>query len=152
MCLFIYVSTYLFVSPPRTHRQQRCLYIHKSMKFFVESAMGWLRLVGSLKLQVSFAEYSLFYRALLQKRPIILSILLTEATPYPPNIQHNKTPDFPVQPIVERVAQNLESISENFQFCARRTRILIGFRISTILFRGTKCQSHRQNYSTLTNI
>jgi len=31
--------------------------------------LGWLRLVGSLKLQVSFAEYHLFYRALLQKRP-----------------------------------------------------------------------------------
>jgi len=31
--------------------------------------MGWLRLVGSLKLQVSSAEYRLFYRALLQKRP-----------------------------------------------------------------------------------
>ena len=27
--------------------------------------MMWLQLVGSLKLQVSFAEYSLFYRALL---------------------------------------------------------------------------------------
>ena len=25
--------------------------------------MGWLRLVGSIKLQVSFAEYCLFYRA-----------------------------------------------------------------------------------------
>jgi len=53
--------------------------------FLVESVivhvMGWLRLVGSIKLQVSFAEYPLFYRALLQKRPIILSILLTEATP-----------------------------------------------------------------------
>jgi len=35
-----------------------------------------------LKLQVSFAEYRLFYRALLQKRPIILRSLLTEATPY----------------------------------------------------------------------
>ena len=33
--------------------------------------MGWLRSVGSLKLYVSFAEYSLFYRALLQKRPTI---------------------------------------------------------------------------------
>ena len=34
--------------------------------------MEWLRLVGSLKQQVSFAEYGLFYRALLQrsvKRP-----------------------------------------------------------------------------------
>jgi len=45
-------------------------------------AMGWLRLVGSLKLQVSFAEHRLFYRALLQKRPIILRSLLLEATPY----------------------------------------------------------------------
>ena len=44
--------------------------------------MGWIRSVGSIKLQVSFAEYILFYRALLQKRPITLSILLTEATPY----------------------------------------------------------------------
>ena len=35
-------------------------------------AMGLIRSVGSLKVQVSFAEYSLFYRALLQKRPIIL--------------------------------------------------------------------------------
>jgi len=44
--------------------------------------MGWLRLVGSLKLHVSFAEYSLFYMALLQKRPIILRSLLIVATPY----------------------------------------------------------------------
>ena len=29
---------------------------------------GWLQSVGSIKLQVSFAEYRLFYRALLQKR------------------------------------------------------------------------------------
>jgi len=44
--------------------------------------MGWLRLVGSLKLQVSFAEYRLFHRALLQKRPIILRSLRVVATPY----------------------------------------------------------------------
>ena len=44
-------------------------------------AMGWLRSVGSIKLQVSFAEYRLFYRALLQKRPIILRSLLIVATP-----------------------------------------------------------------------
>jgi len=29
--------------------------------------MGWLRLVGSLKLYISFAEYRLFYKALLAK-------------------------------------------------------------------------------------
>jgi len=44
--------------------------------------MGWLRLVGSLKFQVSSAKYSLFYRALLKKRPVILRSLLIVATPY----------------------------------------------------------------------
>jgi len=33
--------------------------------------MGWLRSVGLIKLYVSFAEYCLFCRALLQKRPIV---------------------------------------------------------------------------------
>ena len=42
----------------------------------------WLRLVCSLKLYLSFAEYCLFYRALLQKRPTILRSLLIVATPY----------------------------------------------------------------------
>jgi len=41
-----------------------------------------LRQIRLIKLQVSFAEYCLFYRALLQKRPIVSSILLIEATPY----------------------------------------------------------------------
>jgi len=44
--------------------------------------MRWLRLAGFLRLYVSFVEYSLFYRALLQKRPIILRSLLIIATPY----------------------------------------------------------------------
>ena len=44
--------------------------------------MGWLWSVGPIKLYVSFAEYRLFYRSLLRKRPIILSILLSVATPY----------------------------------------------------------------------
>ena len=44
--------------------------------------MGWLRWVGWLELQDSFAEYSLFYTALWQKRPIILRSLRTVATPY----------------------------------------------------------------------
>jgi len=56
---------------------------HLSMLWVLwRSTMGWLRLVGSIQFYVSFAEYSLCYRALLQKKPIILSILLTEATPY----------------------------------------------------------------------
>jgi len=44
--------------------------------------MGLLRLVGSIKLQFSFAEYCLFYRAFWQKIPIFQSILLTKVTPY----------------------------------------------------------------------
>ena len=44
--------------------------------------VGWPRLVGSLKLQVSFAEHSLFYKALLQKKPVGFRSLLIIATPY----------------------------------------------------------------------
>jgi len=51
--------------------------VHEKLKAHLE----WLQLVGSLKLQVCFAEYRLFYRALLQKRPIILRSLLIVATP-----------------------------------------------------------------------
>jgi len=59
-----------------------CCSERTSMTALQEFGMGWLRLVGSLKLQVSFAEYSLFYRALLPKRPIILRSLLIVTTPY----------------------------------------------------------------------
>ena len=44
--------------------------------------MGWLRVVGSLNSKVLFAEYSLFYRALLRKRLVIVRSLLIVATPY----------------------------------------------------------------------
>ena len=39
-----------------------------------------------------------------------------------------------VQPIADRVAQNLEIISKKIQFSTRRTRILMGFIISTICY------------------
>jgi len=45
------------------------------------SRLGVAALVGSFKLQVSFAEFSPFYRVLLQKRPIIVRSLLVVATP-----------------------------------------------------------------------
>ena len=44
--------------------------------------MGWLRLVGSLKLQVSFAKEPYKRDDILQKRPIILMSLLIVAIPY----------------------------------------------------------------------
>jgi len=37
--------------------------------------------IDHIKFEVSFAEYSLFYRALFQKRLNIIPILLTEGTP-----------------------------------------------------------------------
>jgi len=59
------------------------LYICISVTSKTKSAhMGWLRSVGCLKLKVSFAEYSLFYRALLHKRRIMLRSLRIVATPY----------------------------------------------------------------------
>ena len=58
-------------------------HVYQDTCITIYAHMGWLRLVGSLKLYVSFAEYRLFYRALLRKRPIILRSLLTVATtPY----------------------------------------------------------------------
>ena len=50
---------------------KRCaFYTHKKDVFEgkIHLAMGWLQLVASLKLYLSFAEYCLCYRALLQKR------------------------------------------------------------------------------------
>ena len=52
-----------------------CVHVHMYAYVMWYVNMGWLRLVGSLKLWVSFAEYSLFYRALLQKRPTIFRSL-----------------------------------------------------------------------------
>jgi len=53
---------------------------HSVRSMCMQWLMEWLRLVGSSKLQVSFAEYSLFHRALLQKRPIILRSLRSMCT------------------------------------------------------------------------
>jgi len=63
---------------------------HSCVPWLLMCIMGWLRSVGSIKLYVIFAEYRLVYRALLQKRPIIQSILLTKATPYDMNRQMNE--------------------------------------------------------------
>jgi len=57
--------------------------IHEIEDFeaFRSRTMGWLRLVGSLKLQVSLAKETLKRDYILQKRPIILRSLLIVATP-----------------------------------------------------------------------
>ena len=48
---------------------------------FAGDAMGWLRLVSSLKLQVSFPKEPFTGDDILQKRPMILRSLLIVATP-----------------------------------------------------------------------
>ena len=47
-----------------------------------EFSMGWLRLVGSIKLYVTFTNEPYKRDNILQKKPLILSILLTVATSY----------------------------------------------------------------------
>ena len=56
----------------------------KAMPRTLAASMGWLRLVGSIKLQVSFAKESYKRDYILQKRPIIFRSLLIVATPHCP--------------------------------------------------------------------
>jgi len=72
-----------FVALPRFYARDLCMppsYLSRRIHTF--SNMGWLRLVGSLKLQVSFAKEPYKRDYILQKRPIILRSLLIVATPY----------------------------------------------------------------------
>ena len=86
--VYIYESD-IYVSDSYVYLSHTCEWVTMTLMSdsyvsdsYVYPHMGWLRSVGSIKSQVSFAEYSLFCRALLQKRPLIWSILLTKATPY----------------------------------------------------------------------
>ena len=89
--LSLSLSLYLFLSLflPHTHTHEHMELVVAEEPVGDCNTMGWLRWVGSIKLQVSFAEYHLFYRALLQKRPIILRSLLIVATPYLYSLTHN---------------------------------------------------------------
>jgi len=49
------------------------------------TTMGWLPLIGSLKLQVSFAKEPYKRGDILQKRPILFRSLIIVATPYASN-------------------------------------------------------------------
>ena len=69
-------SCHVWISHIWSRRQERAVLLNLDLNYGVAS-IGRL-----LQIQVSFAEYSLFYRALLQKRPIILRSLLIVATPY----------------------------------------------------------------------
>ena len=78
----------LSVKKPYTAAAKEPVHIYSQYIFKWSSSIlrkhltGCLRLVGSFKLQVYFAKYNLFYRALSQKGPIILCSPLIVATPY----------------------------------------------------------------------
>ena len=60
----------------------KCMHIYTCIMCASYMHMGWLRLVSSLKLQVSFAKEPYKRDDILQKRPIILRSLLIVETPY----------------------------------------------------------------------
>ena len=75
----------------------------------------------------------LFCKRDLQKRPIFCKE--TYIFKHPTHRSHPIVISYRfnlVQPIADRVAQNLEIVPKNSQFSTRRTRILMGFIISTI--------------------
>jgi len=74
----MHVCVHIYMHAHSEHYGRHPLLMYWSLILY----MGRLRLVGSLKLNVSFAKYSLFYRALLQTRPVTLRSLLIVATPY----------------------------------------------------------------------
>jgi len=49
---------------------------------------------------------------------------------------------FHIKRIADRVAQNLENISKNFQYSTSRNRIIMEFITSTMALPGTDRKSH----------
>ena len=88
-------------------------YLTQTLCMYSHFHMGWLRLVGSLKLQVSFAECSLFYRVLLQKRPRILRSLLVVATPYTTDVTTSDSTISAFRPPVTIVSRLSRGIKKN---------------------------------------
>ena len=80
--LFLTLYHYLTLFPLLFDSDIYFIQIPMSFRYLYYADMGWLWLVGSMKLQVSFAKEPYKRDYILQKRPIILSILLTVATPY----------------------------------------------------------------------
>ena len=88
-CVFFSHSTHLhnmcLLYPTHLHFSRRyssnlvikCMCVHSH-----NLHMGWLQLVGSMKLYISFAKEPYKRDNILQKRSVISSILLTAATPY----------------------------------------------------------------------
>jgi len=65
ICIFTYKHTHTYKQHTHTYTHAHKQTQYPIISFRRAAHMGWLRLVSSLQLQVSFAEY-LFHRALLQ--------------------------------------------------------------------------------------
>jgi len=76
VCVCVETNTKISCMQDTTHSYSRLVSFLR-----VASCIRILQLIGSFKLKVSFAEYSLFYRALLLKRPAIPWSLSIVATP-----------------------------------------------------------------------
>jgi len=73
LCICIYISIYIYVWKYSVIKSGDSTSLY---------GMGWLRLVGSLIFQVSFAKEPYKRDYILQKRPMVLRSLLIVATPY----------------------------------------------------------------------
>jgi len=111
MCIYIHHNIHIRICKYKctcTHKSQytytqiciyKCTYIQITIYIYkyaytnvhiCKSRMSSPKLsVGSLKFNVSFAEYGLFYRTLLQKRTIILRSLLIVVAPYHVSVAPN---------------------------------------------------------------
>ena len=71
ICLYtyMYVCIHLYDPSPENHHTSKAL--EQDIHMYIHIYMGWLRLVGSIKLQVSFAREPYKRDDVLQKRPII---------------------------------------------------------------------------------
>jgi len=87
--IYIYICVYIYIHIYTYTYIYIYIYTHTYRWERLGVAMGWLRLVGCLKICVSLQNIGLFCRALLQKRPTFLSILLIVATPYQKLWLHN---------------------------------------------------------------
>ena len=101
--------------------------------------MGQLRLVDSFKIQVSFAAYSLFYKVLLQKRPIILRSLLIVATPYSLQRAH--------------AATHRSTLQHTAAHCSTLQRVYIqsSRRCSTLQHTATHCNTSKHRAAGIMN-
>jgi len=116
--------------------------------------MGCLRSVGSIKSYVSFAEYRLFYRALLQKRPYNFIDPTNRIHPIFAALAENATHCYTLHQTENTLQHILRKMSTTWhprhkddmpprQSNVLRTRLLIDYHL-LLLHQRHECQRPRQ--------